>query len=442
MLVHQKKTMKLLGPVAAACLSLAAAMPASAEDKIILKDGRVLTGEIVREIDGFLWFRVNSVDPAQFFSTEDIRTIERDTGSAKPATATPTAATPAPTALTPVTAPAASEPVPEPVKSVGPGAPKAVVITLGENNRDMVGMYMTAHSLREAIPVLKKDGVDIVVFRINSGGGALLEIQRLSDVIHNEYKKEFRVVAWIESAISAAAMTAHCIEEIYFTPEGNYGACTGWFGALTAVSGRDLEVVYAMMEKISARGGYAPEIMKAMQHTDYQLSCSIDANGDVHWEVGDGAQFVVNPKDRILTFDSQEALRYKFSKGTAETLAELEKAMGLTEVEWLGERRKGFMWPIHRAEQMQMDYRAQVAKDESQSQEYFFQYNASVQLARGEQDKTKRGAFVGRARRNLDQIKGMVDNAPNLALFVVGVLPEQFYDWYNDQQELLREIMR
>ena len=89
-----------------------------------------------------------------------------------------------------------------------------------------------------------------------------------------------------------------------------------------------------------------------------------------------------------------------------------------------------------------MDYRAQVAKDESQSQEYFFQYNASVQLARGEQDKTKRGAFVGRARRNLDQIKGMVDNAPNLALFVVGVLPEQFYDWYNDQQELLREIMR
>ena len=49
----------------------------------------------------------------------------------------------------------------------------------------------------------------------------------MSDVIHEQYKKKFRTVAWIDSAISAAAMTAHCLEEIYFTPQGNYGAARG-----------------------------------------------------------------------------------------------------------------------------------------------------------------------------------------------------------------------
>ena len=36
----------------------------------------------------------------------------------------------------------------------------------------------------------------------------LLEIQKLSDVIYNEYRKNFRTVAWIDYAISAAAMTS------------------------------------------------------------------------------------------------------------------------------------------------------------------------------------------------------------------------------------------
>src|ERR1041384_4869288 len=134
------------------------------------------------------------------------------------------------------------------------GVPRAAVISLGDHDKEMVGQFITADSLDRCIPLLEKEHIDIVAIRINSGGGALLEIQKLSDEIEFKFKPKFRTVAWIEHAISAAAMTAHCMEEIYLMPGASYGACTGWYGQLTAVKGRDLQEVLYMMEKISARG--------------------------------------------------------------------------------------------------------------------------------------------------------------------------------------------
>ena len=114
--------------------------------------------------------------------------------------------------------------------------------------------------------MLEEEKIDIVVFRFYSGGGLLLEIQPLSDIIQSKYKKKFHSVAWIESAISAAAMTAHTFNDIYFTSQANYGACTGFAGSLDRpVVGIELEEVLAMMEKISDRGGHDTRIMRAMQ---------------------------------------------------------------------------------------------------------------------------------------------------------------------------------
>ena len=99
-------------------------------------------------------------------------------------------------------------------KPVYTGAPRAAVVTMGDHKgeKDMVGIFMTAYALEKARPLLEEEiGTDksgVVVLRVSSGGGALFEIQKISDEIHFNYKKRFRVVAWIESAISAAAMSA------------------------------------------------------------------------------------------------------------------------------------------------------------------------------------------------------------------------------------------
>lgn len=407
-----KTAMCLAGVAAFSALMFVSAADA---DRFILKDGRTIEGEIVRETSALVW--VKTTDGKMVTITRsDIDYHETapagggDEPQAEPENDTDT------------------EPAVEddatPEDSVGDntdinslvgaddgayelrnGVPRAAIITLGEGgDKDMVGLYMTAHILREMIPMLEADGVEVVVFRVNSGGGLLLEIQRLSDVIHEEYKPRFRVVAWIESAISAAAMTSHCIEEIYFTPEGNYGACTGWSGALKAVEGRDLEEVIYQMEKISARGGYDPSIMKSMQHMDYPLSCTIDPEtGRVAWYQTENGDYVLNEEGKILTFDSEQAAKFRFSKGTARDLDELAKLMGYNEIQWVGKKEKTFAWPISKAERANMRYRDRVYDDQVRFGQYVVEYQGAANLAAGQQDRKLRGALVGKGAPGLEQ---------------------------------------
>jgi hypothetical protein len=433
--------------LAALAVGLALLAPAGrawADDKVTLTDGRVITGQITRELEGYVWIRVSSggIVREEMLRPDQIRSIERDAPAAKAEAAAP-AARPEPRAR-----PAAS------------GTPRAAVLTLGEGgDKDMVGIYMTAETLRRAIPLLEADGVSVLVLRIKSGGGALLEIQRLSDLIEFELKPKFRTVAWIDSAISAAAMTAHCLNEIYFTSQGNYGACTGWFGALQAVKGRELEEVLYMMEKISARGGHHPAIMRAMQVSadpeEFRalnvsgapgaLSATINPDGTVSWFADTtSGQHVLNPKGNvnILTFNAAEAERFKFSRGTADTLEDLARLMGFTELEWVGERVPGIIWPVSKAERLQMDFRDKTYRDQIAVQSYWVAYQQAIAVARAQQDRNERGRFVGKARQELNKIKSMMKNNPNLVLFVMNMLPKQYEEWLEEQEKLLRDLMR
>lgn len=416
----------LILAVLVAC-SLALAGDAHAIDKVHLKDGTVLEGTIEQEIDGNVWMlvKISGIDQRQFFRAADVASVERDAAGteAKPASASPAAN--------------------KPRTSTTDRSKRAAVITLGEGgDKNMVGLYMTAENLRRLIPVLEEENIGIVVFHINSGGGLALEVQRLSDVIFNEYLPRFRYAAWIESAISAAAMTSHCIEDIYFMPQGNYGACTAFSGALVAAKDRDLEGYLYTMEKISARGQKDPQIMRSMQIME-PLSCSIDSNGDVRWFNSLDGEYIVNPEGRILTFNAVDAEKYKFSKGTAANLDELAKCMGLTEVEWVGEIKPGYLWPICKAEAQNMKYREQVHQDETALNQYMDTYNNAVNAARADQDRTRRGAMVGRARDALRRIVRVVKNNSNVALLRFGALDDKaFQRWVDEQEEMLRDLMR
>lgn len=409
----------------AACLLLALCACLSFADTVILKDGTKVEGTIERELEGSVWIKtkIAGIETTKFILADNIDKIERD---GKPADA----------------AAASKEADPGEPRARRTGVPRGAVISL----EGTVGIQMAAKTLHDLVPVLEKeignDGTGIVVFKINSGGGLLLEIQKLSDVIQNEYKPKFRTVSWIESAISAAAMTSHCVEEIYFLPEGNYGACTGWSGALQAVSGEGLEQVLYMMEKISARGGYAPEVMRAMQINE-PLSCTIDERtGRVSWYQNEEGEFLVNKGDSILTFTAPQALKYKFSRGTAKNLDELAQAMGYQEVDWIGDDRPGFIYPVSKAEEIMLAYRERVTDDEERTQEYFANYQQAVAAASGAPFDV-RPPLVGRARQHLRRIEAAVRNNPNFALLTWGMeLKDWEKNWLKPEQERLADLLR
>ncbi|HZW10603.1 MAG TPA: hypothetical protein VFF69_11930 [Phycisphaerales bacterium] len=400
------------------------ATPAFAADKIYLKDGRVIEGEIVREHDGSVWvnYKIGGVEQnGVFFSSSMIDRIERDA----PAEAAPIEAKPAPESA------AKAQPR-------RPGVPRAVVLTL----EGTVGLEFAAKPLKDAIPMLEaqlgpaEDGERVVVLKVNSGGGLLLEIEHLHKVLEEEYKPRFRTVAWIESAISAAAMTSHILEEIYFMPQGNYGACTGYSGPLVAMKDRPLEEVLYMMEKVSAKGNHPIPIMRSMQ-IDEPLSANIGGDGQVSWYNTDEGEFLVNPKGRILTFNANTATKFKFSKGTAATVDELAKLLGYQEVEWVGRPEAGSLFPISKAEEHQRWWRESVEETTSRFNEYFAKYQISVQNAASSQDRAERGMFVGAARRELAIIERACKEHPNIKL--LNGIPD---GWFEEQHELLRDLMR
>lgn len=409
------------------------------KDKVYLKDGRVLEGKITKELDGYVWFLQDNdgISHEEFFKPGDIDKIVRagEGGDApKPDTdAKPDAKS------DPKTSARASS-----------GAPRAAILTL----EDEVGLQFAAKPLHDAIPLLEKEGVNVVVLKVKSGGGLLLEIQRVSDVIQNEYKSKFRTVAWIESAISAAAMSSYCIEEIYFMPNGNFGACTGWSGALVAVKGRELESILLMMEKISARGGRPKEIMRAMQISGRdevlselqieppsgKLSADIDpVTGKVTWYQDHSGKYILNPLANIdiLTFNAVDAEKFKFSRGTAATKEELAKEMGYQEIEWVGKPEKGYAWPICEAEQMQIKWRADITEAQARLNEYFQKYGVAVQTAQSMQNRADRAAWVARARGSLDFLRQLVKRFPN-----IGLLQGINKDWFDQQEELLRQLLK
>ncbi|MFG0252097.1 MAG: hypothetical protein ACF8NJ_04405 [Phycisphaerales bacterium JB038] len=366
----------LLGPV------LMSANPTLA-DKLIFKDGRVWDGTILMEKDELIKFRmeVGGIEQVHWVSLDQLKRVVREEGGGDEAT----------------TDSQKRDAKPKSLKDFDPEVPTMVFIPMGfGSGEDMVGTYMNRKPLRESLEKAAELGDNaIAVLVFNSGGGMLLEIEPMSDLIE-EYKGKIRVVAWIKSAISAAAMTAHAIPEIYFMPEGHYGGCTGFFGTGSGyqeVSGQALEEVLLMMERISERGGYDPLIMRKMQVNWFALSADISPDGVVSFHPDDSGEYMVNAEGKILTFNSETAMQFGFGKGVAETEQELADLLQLTE--W---QRADF------GEEIMLDWRDNIKTAEAEIPKIRVKLDRALGEAGSGNERTRRRA-LGQARNYLRQLQ-------------------------------------
>lgn len=406
---------------AAAVVSALGGWAGSLADKIHLKDGRVLEGRVQREEKDFVYFvvKIGSLEKVELVVREQIVKIERDadakTAPAGGATTPQRPDAPARPAekTAPTTAPREGvkgvQKGEAPAKAADPNATRIAFITLGDPPKDMVGIFMSAGALKESIKMLEDDKPDIVVLWVNSGGGIAVEVQKLSDEIENHIKPKYRTVAWIHSAISAAAMTAITCNEIYFMSKGNFGACTAFQTTgprqAKAAEGKFLEELLYQMEKISRRGGYDPLIMRAMQ-VETELSADIDADGVVKWRNDLGGQHIVSDGKGILTFNSQDATKFKFSKGIADTKEELARML-VGDKEWV---EVGHDAAEHQVEYREATHVAQLSLNKIQTDLMNAINRASANL----QNAAERAKFVGQGRRALAELRSIARRSPGL----------------------------
>ncbi|MEY2795617.1 MAG: Serine dehydrogenase proteinase, partial [Planctomycetota bacterium] len=95
---------------------------------------------------------------------------------------------------------------------------------------DMVGLGARHEEIEKIGTEADKIGPgQIIVLEVNSGGGLVLEGDKIDETL-NKLRERHRVIAWIHEAISAAAFTSlHC-NEIYFQRVGTLGAITMFSG--------------------------------------------------------------------------------------------------------------------------------------------------------------------------------------------------------------------
>jgi len=194
----------------------------------------------------------------------------------------------------------------------------------------MVGTGMRHDEIEAVAAEADKYGPgQIIVLLINSGGGLVIEGDKIHETM-KEVKKRHRIVAWIKRAISAAAFTAlHC-DEIYFMRVGALGSITMYSGT-TAISGNELN---AWLEKVGEAckiGGREPVVGQAMVTNPILCSYDRDEDGNVTWYSTLQGEFDLSDEKENLTLNAENALHSKFSDGTADTVEELAKCMQLKE---------------------------------------------------------------------------------------------------------------
>ncbi|MGE3110001.1 MAG: hypothetical protein AB7G11_06225 [Phycisphaerales bacterium] len=394
-------------------------------DKLHLKNGKVLDGSVVAEGKGWVQFKysIANIEQTQIFTDAEYSKLEKDS------------------VTNPAPAPDAGKTDSAVVTPKKPGVTRIAILNFGppsqwsEQCGDMVGVQISAEAYRKAIPMLKKEQVDVVVIRVNSGGGYLLEIEKFHDLFHNEYKKNFRTVAWFESGISAAAMSPWVINEFYFMDKGSLGACTGWYGPLIAVKGEELEAVLIQMEKASILGGRDPKIMRAMQIME-PLSVTKDPKtGEITWFQNLSGDKVINGENRILTLNSHDAYEYGISRGTANTPEELGRVM-------LGPNAE-FEIGAKDVSDFVDNFMREQDRAEKQAVEVVIKYITAIRLAQAVQDRQERGAQVNIAKRQLAQLRKWVKMNPNMEFHLGGYVGARMTDeWFHVQEQFLRDLLK
>lgn len=288
-------------------------------DTLKTTDGRTLTVRVIVQSDTHTMVEIYNEDGTkrrQTFPADQIESI-----------------TPGPLPDKPVEAKAevvaaASKPVPpEPPPVVTYEQPTFYRVPL----TGTVGEQLNAQLLEAAINDAITRNPSVVVLEINSPGGLIREVPKLTRLI-DDNRRKVPIVVWVHEAVSAAAITTLAADHIYVKPGGVIGAATAF--SIDPKSGmpKDIEEKLASVWRATSRsaaelGGHSTLIAEAMIDANVAIYMSSDGTRRLASSPQTGYQ-LIKPAGKLLTMTAQEAVDIGLARGTARDVEELGKLLG------------------------------------------------------------------------------------------------------------------
>ncbi|MBL8760036.1 MAG: hypothetical protein JNL50_01920 [Phycisphaerae bacterium] len=336
------------------------------DDTLIFKDGKVVTGKIVKEDASSIKFKgtIGGIEFEAEYQKSDILEIKRgkvDPKGEKPKT----------TEAKPTEAPKTDAQASKDDAAPADGGVKYYTMELSGR----FGWDISQTPIRDCLNEATKNGADYVIVVMNndwSMGPKELGLERspeeaafdelfraedMDDIFSrdlNNFAKPPKVVFWVKRAMGGAAFLPMVCPTMYFSSDGKLGG----IGNLTTMfGGTGDEVVrqkqYSLRlkhaEGIANTGGYAIELVRAMAIPEFVLTVAYPSGEPVYYErmpEGPG-EFLLTDDGKegnadsakalesgeandVLTLTAKLALDLRVSKGTVDDLDQLKFELGLS----------------------------------------------------------------------------------------------------------------
>lgn len=297
-------------------------------DEVIMRDGTVYSGTIVSktrrviEIDT----KVHGISARLKLDRRKVKSVVTEDLSA-PATTTTTPDTPS------ITLPAVTEPVEEQNKVLKrDGFNLLMEVPL----KGGFGKEIYPGGVADSLEWAKENGVTDVVFRINSGGGALWCANDIVSIM-KDYKSEFKMHMLIESAISASIWPSFTCDTITMAPGSDFGGAVGYTMNNTGSAEVDLKmnsIMSAKLESGADANGHSGFLVRAMILSKASVY-AYQENGE--WVFSDtleglpaGYETIDGPNS-ILTLTAKIAIKYGIvdAMPNGKTLEEWAEVQGI-----------------------------------------------------------------------------------------------------------------
>jgi len=329
--ILKPSTLALAAGIALACISSAAI-----GDQVILRDGTVYEGTVISESrrEVIIETEVHGISTRLTLNARDVRSVSRT-----PLTATPASSIDAPrtTLSIPKTD---SDDKAEQVSLKREGYQLLMEVPLTGTFGEAIYPLSVANSLEWAV----ENDVTDVVFRINSGGGALWCANDMVAIMKN-YRSKVNMHMLIESAISASIWPSFNCHTITMTPGSDFGGAVGYTTNNTGSAEVDLKmnsIMSAKLESTADANGYSGYLVRAMilssaavyaykDHGEWKFSNTTDGLPR-DYEVIDGP-------DTVLTLTAKKAIKYGIVDAMEEgnTLEEWAQVQGIEKWDSVGD---------------------------------------------------------------------------------------------------------